>query len=180
MTRNILADVMIGLGIVVLVLGMLFIFNIWPVAGESNQQVKQTENNIAQNQTEEKTNKEEDNEFNIKKEYIVEEEKTDFNTEFAWERNLSSSNNIDFENKIAEEEKEREEVEIVIPAGSSASVIANKLSENGIMDREKFINALIIFDAEKKLNSGTYVLKKDSDILEVFSKILVGGGDYND
>ena len=78
------------------------------------------------------------------------------------------------------EKKEIEKVELVVPAGTSASVIANKLSEKGIMDKERFIDILIIFDAEKKLNPGTYVFEKDADVLEVFSKILVGGGVYRD
>ena len=179
MIRNILADIMIGFGILLLVIGLLFIFNVWPAAGEGNQTVQQTENNIAQNQTEENSTKEDDK-FNITQEYIEQEKTTEFNTDFAWERKLNFGNNIDFEKEFSEEKKEREEVEIVIPAGSSSSVIANKLNENGIIDKEKFIDALIIFDAEKKLNSGTYVFKKDSDLLEVFSKILVGGGDYRD
>lgn len=180
MTRNILADVMVGLGIIILVIGILFVFDIWPAAGESNQQLKNAENNVVQNQNRQK-NIEEKTEFIINKDYIEEKKMTNFNTDFSWERNLSSNTNqINFENKFAAENENKEEVEIVIPAGTSAAEFANKLSEKGIMDKERFIDTLIIFGAEKKLNSGTYVFEKDADLLEVFSKILVGGGDYSD
>jgi len=162
MIKNILADVMVGFGIIILVIGMLFVFDIWPVSGESKQQIKQAENNTEQ-------------------EYFTQKQMPKFNTNFAWERNLPFNiNNINFKKEFTEEKKEIEKVEIVIPAGTSASVIANKLSEKGIMDKERFIDILIIFDAEKKLNPGTYVFEKDADVLEVFSKILVGGGVYRD
>jgi len=160
MIRNILADVMVGFGIIILIIGLLFLFNIWPVIGANNQQVKQAENNTEQ-------------------EYFAQKQIPKFNTDFAWERNLPFNiNNINFEKEFSKEKKEK--VEIVIPAGTSASVIANKLSEKGVMAKERFIDTLIIFDAEKKLNSGTYVFEKDEDLLEVFSKILVGGGVYSD
>lgn len=177
MIRNILADVMVGLGIIILLTGLFFVFNIWPVAGESNQQLK---NNVAQNQNDQK-NSEEKNEFVVNKNYIEQKKMTTFDNDFAWERNLSfSTNQINFQKEFSNENDEKEEVEIVIPAGSSASVIANKLSEKGIMTKERFIDTLIVFDAEKKLNSGTYVFEKDADLLEVFSKILTGGGVYSD
>ena len=108
MIRNILADVLIGLGILLLIIGLLFVFNVWPVAGESNQRAEQTDNNITQNQTKENTKKE-DNEFNITQEYIEQEKVKDFKTDFAWERKLSfNTNSIDFEKEFSENMEEKE------------------------------------------------------------------------
>ena len=82
MIKNILADVMVGFGIIILVIGMLFVFDIWPVSGESKQQIKQAENNTEQ-------------------EYFTQKQMPKFNTNFAWERNLPFNiNNINLSNDI--------------------------------------------------------------------------------
>ena len=179
MIRNVLADIMIGVGILVLVIALLFVFNVWPTAG-SDKTIKPSKNTAAENKTE-KNPTTQNNKFNINKKYIEQNKTADFKTKFAWESNLSAKEDINFDKSILKsEEKTSEKIEIVIPAGSSASVIADKLNKNDIIDRDTFIDALIIFDAEKKLNSGTYIFEKNSSVLEVFSKILVGGGDYRD
>ena len=99
-------------------------------------------------------------------------------TEFDWEKAIFSKKDVlvnsikdfDFSNK--NKNKGNEKVEVVIKSGFSGNKIADILSEKGVINREDFIQALIIFNAEKKLNSGIYTFEKDAELLDVFSKIL--------
>lgn len=75
------------------------------------------------------------------------------------------------------ESSEREKVRVVIASGLSSNKVAELLSKKEIIEKEKFIRALVVFDAEEKIKSGSYLLSKDSDILNLFSKILIGGGE---
>ncbi len=101
-------------------------------------------------------------------------------TEFDWEKAIFSkkdvlvNSNKDFDllNKNENENKEKEKVEVVIKSGFSGNKIADILSEKGVINRDDFIRALIIFNAERKLNSGVYTFEKNADLLDVFSKIL--------
>ena len=98
-------------------------------------------------------------------------------TEFNWEKvtfseNSSLSNSsIDFRRNIFFN-KDNTKIEVVIKSGFSGNKIADILSEKGVIKRDEFIRALVIFGVEKRLTSGIYTFEKDSNILDVFSKII--------
>ena len=98
-------------------------------------------------------------------------------TEFNWEKvtfseNSSLSNSsIDFRRNIFFN-KDNTKIEVVIKSGFSGNKIADILSEKGIINRDEFIRALVIFGVEKKLTSGVYTFEKNAELLDVFSKIL--------
>ena len=170
MIKNMISDIMIALGIILIVFSLFFLnndFNNKTEVVESSNQQQSKEITVSDLEGKDLYSLFENSLSNhfLKRDFVYKnmlnnkENKFDLNEEFLKNENTSDK---------------KEEVEIVIKSGYSASKIAQILAENNILTREVFMETLVVFGVEKRLRPGIYTFKKNSNILDVFSKIIVG------
>ncbi|MGM0410872.1 MAG: hypothetical protein ACQEQF_08895 [Bacillota bacterium] len=172
MIKNMLSDIMIALGIILIVFSLFFLNY------DSNQ--KKTE-------VVESSNSEKPEDINVSDlegkdlSSLFDDSKlrNDFlKGDYEYEDMLNTeNNNIQLSEEYFKDEnndEEKEEVEVVIKSGYSAKKIAEILDENNILTQEDFMDTLVIFGVEKNLRPGAYTFKKNSNVLDVFSKIIIG------
>lgn len=82
---------------------------------------------------------------------------------------------IDTSNSVLNYDEIRESEDfqkIIINSGLSATQIASLLDENGICDKDEFLNFVISNDLASNLRSGEYYIAKDSSVEEIVNSII--------
>ena len=178
MLKNIVADLMIIVGVLLLVAGLLYVMDGDDLLNKDFNDKTEKVNAVLNNNLY--------SNLKLWDKYYRRENQIKsslYKVNFDWKDAIHLNDEINENLKKAifqndsQVNSEDEKTKVVIKSGLSSSKIADILSEKGIVEKERFIRTLIIFDAEKKLSSGVYSFNKDADILDVFSKILVGGGE---
>ncbi|MFW5981740.1 MAG: hypothetical protein ACOCQO_00880 [Halanaerobiaceae bacterium] len=70
-------------------------------------------------------------------------------------------------------DKKQDEIELIIPPGSSGLTVAGVLDEANLISAEDFRKFLRLFDIEKRLKAGTYRFNKDDSFADILNKILI-------
>lgn len=73
---------------------------------------------------------------------------------------------------IEDENLSGDYIKLTIDKGLSALAIASLLQENGVCDKDLFLNYVVENNLETKLRSGTYLIKKNSSIKEIVLSIV--------
>ena len=69
--------------------------------------------------------------------------------------------------------KPEEKIRITIPRGSSTLEAADILDQKNLVERETFLEAVVMFKLETDIKSGSYVFTTKDDIIDIFEKILI-------
>ena len=70
-------------------------------------------------------------------------------------------------------EASTEEIELIIPAGSSGFTVANLLEEADLISAEEFRKYIYLLNIEKRLRAGTYRFNNQESIADILTKILI-------
>ncbi|MGD1821830.1 MAG: endolytic transglycosylase MltG [Pleomorphochaeta sp.] len=87
----------------------------------------------------------------------------------------NKNNNINEVNHIINIENEElndNYIKIIIDNGLSATQIASLLEENGVCDKEEFLNYVVENGYDTKLRSGVYIIDKNSSIEDIVNSII--------
>ncbi len=66
-----------------------------------------------------------------------------------------------------------EEINVVIPPGSTGIMIASVLEKKGLMEAKDFHKLMVLFGIERRLKAGEYTFSSEDSPIDVLDKILL-------
>lgn len=152
LSKKLIADFLLGLGLVLLVSGLFIKFQ--PLQGINlNSSHRENISNINKS---------------------VDSEGTELENNIIGFKSLSQPNNNFNIYKLKNTAKE---INVHIAQGSTSLEVAHILARKKLLPADEFLKLIYMFGLEKKIKAGNYTFSTAADVSDIFAKIIIGGGE---